>query len=49
MKKNVSNANVSCAKEKDDFRKLYNEIFMHHRKVQKEIYRQLNPSVVKKK
>jgi len=49
MKKDVLNANVKLDKEKDDFRKLYNEIFMHHRKVQKEIYRQLNPSVIKKK
>lgn len=47
--KNVSKGAVNGATNSDDLRKMYNEIFMHHRKVQKEIYRKLNPSVINKK
>lgn len=47
--KNVSKGVVNGATNSADFRKMYNEIFMHHRKVQKEIYRKLNPSVTNKK
>ena len=47
--KNVSKDAANGTNNSAEFRKMYNEIFMHHRKLQKEIYRKLNPSVTNKK